>query len=45
MAVEQDNAPEITAMVGSSIVLSISDLPFAGPTASVRWVWSMASSS
>lgn len=36
MAVEQDNAPEITAMVGSSIVLSISDLPFAGPTASVQ---------
>ncbi|HCX63625.1 MAG TPA: polyribonucleotide nucleotidyltransferase, partial [Eubacteriaceae bacterium] len=35
MSVEQDNVPEIVAMVGSSIALSISDIPFAGPTGSV----------
>lgn len=35
LSVEQDNAPEITAMIGSSIALSISDLPFEGPTGSV----------
>lgn len=35
MAVEQDNAPEIVAMIGSSVALSISDMPFAGPTGSV----------
>ncbi len=35
MCVEQDNSPEICAMLGSSIALSISDIPFAGPTASV----------
>lgn len=36
MSDDQDNAPELTAMLGSSIALSISDLPFAGPTASVQ---------
>lgn len=35
MSVEQDNAPEMAAMLGSSIALSISDIPFHGPTASV----------
>ena len=35
LSVEQDNLPEIAAMIGSSIVLSISDIPFAGPTGSV----------
>lgn len=35
MSDDQDNAPEITAMLGSSIALSISDIPFDGPTASV----------
>lgn len=35
MCVEQDNSPEICAMIGSSIALSISDIPFAGPTGSV----------
>jgi polyribonucleotide nucleotidyltransferase len=31
MCVEQDNSPEIAAMIGSSIALSISDIPFNGP--------------
>ncbi|MCD6435685.1 MAG: polyribonucleotide nucleotidyltransferase [Clostridiales bacterium] len=35
MSVEQDNSPEITAMIGSSIALSISDFPFNGPTGAV----------
>ncbi|MDA8233965.1 MAG: polyribonucleotide nucleotidyltransferase [Clostridia bacterium] len=35
MSVEQDNAPEITAMLGASIALSISDIPFLGPIAGV----------
>ena len=36
MSVEHDNAPELVGMLGSSIVLSISDLPFDGPTAAVQ---------
>lgn len=36
MSVEQDNAPELVAMLGSSIALSISDIPFDGPTGSVQ---------
>jgi len=35
LSVEQDNVPEMPAMLGSSIALSISDIPFEGPTASV----------
>ncbi|MDO4288119.1 MAG: polyribonucleotide nucleotidyltransferase [Eubacterium sp.] len=35
MSVEQDNAPELAAMFGSSIALAISDIPFGGPTGSV----------
>lgn len=35
MAVDQDNLPEIAAMVGSSAALSISSIPFNGPTGSV----------
>ncbi|MFZ7132108.1 MAG: polyribonucleotide nucleotidyltransferase [Eubacteriales bacterium] len=35
MSVEQDTSPEIVAMIGSSIALSISDIPFDGPTGSV----------
>ena len=31
MSVEQDNSPEICAMIGTSIALSISDIPWAGP--------------
>lgn len=35
MSVDSDCAPEIVAMIGSSVALSISDIPFDGPTASV----------
>ncbi len=35
LSVEQDNSQEIAAMIGSSVALSISDIPFHGPTASV----------
>jgi polyribonucleotide nucleotidyltransferase len=35
LSVEQDNLPELVAMIGSSIALSISDIPFNGPTGSV----------
>lgn len=31
MSVDQDNSPEIAAMIGSSAALSISDIPFNGP--------------
>ncbi|MFA7533339.1 MAG: polyribonucleotide nucleotidyltransferase, partial [Tissierellaceae bacterium] len=35
LSVDQDYSPEIAAMIGSSIALSISDIPFNGPTGSV----------
>ena len=35
MSVEQDNSPEIAAMVGAAIAVAISDIPFNGPVASV----------
>ncbi|MBE7048058.1 MAG: polyribonucleotide nucleotidyltransferase [Ruminococcaceae bacterium] len=35
MSVEQDNSPEITAMIGTSCAISISDIPFAGPIGGV----------
>ncbi len=31
LAVDQDNSPEIAAMIGASIALSISDIPWNGP--------------
>ena len=36
LSVDQDYSPEIVAMIGSSIALSISDIPFDGPTGSVE---------
>ena len=36
LSVEQDNAPEITAMIGASAALSLSDIPFNGPIGGVR---------
>lgn len=36
LSVDQDNSPEITAMIGSSIALSISNIPFDGPTGSIN---------
>ena len=35
LSVEQDNQPEICAMIGASAALSISDIPFGGPTSAV----------
>ncbi|MBQ2932834.1 MAG: polyribonucleotide nucleotidyltransferase [Clostridia bacterium] len=35
MSVEQDNAPEFCAMIGSSAAVSVSDIPFNGPIAAV----------
>lgn len=35
LSVDQDNLPEIVAMIGSSAALSISSIPFMGPTGSV----------
>ena len=35
LSVDVDTPPEVFAMIGSSIALSISDIPFAGPTGSV----------
>ncbi|QUH26332.1 polyribonucleotide nucleotidyltransferase [Serpentinicella alkaliphila] len=36
LSVDQDCTPDVVAMIGSSIALSISDIPFQGPTASVN---------
>lgn len=36
VSVDPDNAPDITAMIGASCALSISDIPFEGPIAGVR---------
>jgi polyribonucleotide nucleotidyltransferase len=33
MSVDQDCSPDVTAMIGASIALSISDIPFSGPIA------------
>ena len=35
LSVDQDCSPDIVAMIGSSVALSISDIPFQGPTGSV----------
>ncbi len=35
LSVDHNHSPEIVAMIGSSIALSISDIPFEGPTGSV----------
>ena len=35
LSVDPDNPPEVLAMIGSSVALSVSDIPFAGPTGSV----------
>ena len=35
LSVDLDNMPDVLAMLGSSIALTISDIPFAGPTGAV----------
>ena len=39
LSVEQDNSPEVCAMIGASAALAISDIPFNGPTAAVAVGW------
>lgn len=36
LSVDKDYSPEVTGMIASSIALSISDIPFEGPTGSVN---------
>jgi len=36
LSVEQDNSPEVCAMIGAAAALAISDIPFGGPTAAVN---------
>lgn len=36
LSVEPDNLPEVAAMIGTSVALTISDIPFVGPTAAVN---------
>lgn len=36
LSMDQDSSPEIAAMIGSSIALCISEIPFDGPTAAVN---------
>lgn len=35
LSVEQDNSPEVAAMIGTSVALTISDIPWSGPIAGV----------
>lgn len=35
LSVDQDNSPEVAAMMGTSVALSISDIPFKGPIGGV----------
>jgi polyribonucleotide nucleotidyltransferase len=36
MSVDHDNAPEVAALIGTSIALSISDIPWSGPIGGVH---------
>ena len=36
LSVDQDNSPEVCANIGTSAALSISDIPWGGPTAAVQ---------
>ena len=36
LSVDPDNSPEVAARIGASAALSISDIPFGGPTAAVN---------
>ncbi|MBP5662485.1 MAG: polyribonucleotide nucleotidyltransferase, partial [Clostridia bacterium] len=35
LSVDRNNMPDVLAMIGSSVALTISDIPFAGPTGAV----------
>ena len=36
LSVDSNNTPDIPAMIGSSMALSVSDIPFAGPTGAIN---------
>ena len=36
LSVDMENAPDVMAVIGASAALTISDIPFSGPTGSVR---------
>ena len=36
LSMDQDSSPEVAAMIGSSIALCVSEIPFNGPTAAVN---------
>jgi len=36
LSVEQDNDPDITALIGASAALAISDIPFREPVGGVK---------
>jgi len=35
MSVDQDNSPDVTSIIGASVALCVSDIPFAGPLGAV----------
>ena len=39
LSVDRDCSPEITAMIGASVAVSISDIPFNGPIAGISLGW------
>ena len=39
LSVDRDCSPEITAMIGASAAVSISDVPFNGPIAGIVLGW------
>jgi len=36
LSVDQNNSPEITALIGASVALTVSDIPFEGPIGGVK---------
>ena len=39
LSVDQENDPDVLAIIGASAALSLSDIPFAGPVGAVRVGW------
>jgi polyribonucleotide nucleotidyltransferase len=39
LSIDPEYPPEVFAMIGSSVALSISDIPFSGPTGQWQLVW------
>ena len=42
LSVDRDCSPEITAMIGASAAVSISDIPFNGPIAGISLGWDLS---